>query len=663
MRIAFDGTTLTPGRTGVGYYTEHLLQHLAREVEATGDELVVVSNQPIDTQAPLPPHVRVHDGHRFPIRIGWMQLRAGRALDALRARRRALHQRHDAVPAPPVSTVVTIHDMSLRLYPQCHPLRRLVLNRPLMHVAMRARDGDRHGVAQHAPRPAAAARRARRIACRSCTKPPAPRSARFAIAPRSSSIRARYGLPDRFVLYVGTIEPRKNLARLMDAFARRARPASRTSWSASARTAGRRATWPGASSGSGSRAYVHFTGYVPFEDLPVIYNLGELFVFPSLYEGFGLPVVEAMACGTPVMTANTSSLVEIAGDGAETVDPLNIEALGAGDLRTADRRTAPPRSRAARLARDRARSRGRRRPGHAGGVSARRRRDRRRARGRHDRRGVFMIALDRARDARLRSARAGLRRAGRRRGVSASAPADARRVWPVAPSRLPRARDRMRHRRRHRVSRARRPAGRGVRSVGGDAQPHQAQAVGCRRRAAASPFSRADCSSCRRFSTRSITRRASTPSSRTSARSTASSAWRRSACVGGAAPPARRRGAARPDGPHLRVGDGATSGPRGRAAHSGPPPPASGVMVPVAGVDVPTFYHRTADVGAALGREFTLDATRRHRRRRAAALPRDPMAASAAGAADGWPRASIAWCRRGRASTARRSRAHALGEA
>ncbi len=84
MLIAFDGTTLTPGRTGVGYYTEHLLQHLAREVVNTGDEIVVVSNKPIDTQSPLPRHVRVHDGHRFPVRIGWMQLRAVSALGALR---------------------------------------------------------------------------------------------------------------------------------------------------------------------------------------------------------------------------------------------------------------------------------------------------------------------------------------------------------------------------------------------------------------------------------------------------------------------------------------------------------------------------------------------------------------------------------------------------
>src|SRR5688572_6623585 len=85
MRIAFDGTTLTPGRTGVGYYTEHLLQHLAREVQATGDELIVVSNQAIDTSTPLPRHVRVYERLRFPVRIGWMQLLAGRVLEDVRA--------------------------------------------------------------------------------------------------------------------------------------------------------------------------------------------------------------------------------------------------------------------------------------------------------------------------------------------------------------------------------------------------------------------------------------------------------------------------------------------------------------------------------------------------------------------------------------------------
>jgi glycosyltransferase involved in cell wall biosynthesis len=325
MLIAFDGTTLTPGRTGVGYYTEHLLQHLAREVVNTGDEIVVVSNQPIDTQSPLPPHVRVHDGHRFPIRIGWMQMRAARALDALRPD--VAHFTNGMIPiGSPVATVVTVHDMSLRLYPKCHPVRRLVLNRPLMRVAIRRasaivtvsnsarRDLLRlHGVA------------ADRVSVVHEAASPVFRP--ISDRARLDGVRARYGLPQSFVLYVGTIEPRKNLLRLMAAFAA-ARQAGVSQhlvcvgpygWSSR--------DLAGQIERLGIKDAVHFTGYVPFEDLPAIYNLGDFFAFPSLYEGFGLPVVEAMACGLAVLTSNTSSLGEIAGDAAETVDPTSTEAI------------------------------------------------------------------------------------------------------------------------------------------------------------------------------------------------------------------------------------------------------------------------------------------------------------------------------------------------
>jgi glycosyltransferase involved in cell wall biosynthesis len=325
MRIVFDGTTLTPGRTGVGYYSEHLLQHLAREVVTTGDELVVVSNKPIDTQAPLPSHVRVHDGHRFPIRIGWMQLRAASALDALRPD--VAHFTNGMIPiGTPVATVVTVHDMSLRLYPGCHPVRRLLLNRPLMHLAIRQassivtvsnsarRDLLRlHGVAPD------------RVAVVHEAASPAFRP--IVDRARLEDVRARYKLPRQFMLYVGTIEPRKNLTRLMTAFAA-ARKAGIPhhlvcvgpyGWS-SRDLAGR-------IDRLGIEGAVHFTGYVPFEDLPAIYNLGEFFAFPSLYEGFGLPVVEAMACGIPVLTSTTSSLGEIAGDAAVTIDPLDTDAM------------------------------------------------------------------------------------------------------------------------------------------------------------------------------------------------------------------------------------------------------------------------------------------------------------------------------------------------
>jgi glycosyltransferase involved in cell wall biosynthesis len=333
MRIAFDGTTLTPGRTGVGYYTEHLLQHLAREVESTGDEIVVVSNQPIDTQRPLPGHVRVHEGHRFPVRIGWMQMRANRALDVLRPD--VAHFTNGMIPiGSPVSTIVTIHDMSLRLYPRCHPLRRLLLNRPLMHVAIR-----------QAASIVTVSDSARRDLLRLHGVPPD----RVSVVHEAASpafrpiddraelerVRSRYGLPPQFVLYVGTIEPRKNLSRLVDAFAdARARGIPHHlvcvgpyGWSSR--------DLSGRIERLGLTESVHFTGYAKFEDLPAIYNLADFFVFPSLYEGFGLPVVEAMACGIPVITSNTSSLGEIAADAAETIDPTNTGALAHAMVRLA----------------------------------------------------------------------------------------------------------------------------------------------------------------------------------------------------------------------------------------------------------------------------------------------------------------------------------------
>jgi len=72
---------------------------------------------------------------------------------------------------------------------------------------------------------------------------------------------------------------------------------------------------------------VMFPGYIPVSELPLWYNAAELFVYPSLYEGFGLPPLEAMACGTPVVVANTSSLPEVVGQAGLTVDPLDVEGL------------------------------------------------------------------------------------------------------------------------------------------------------------------------------------------------------------------------------------------------------------------------------------------------------------------------------------------------
>jgi glycosyltransferase involved in cell wall biosynthesis len=134
-------------------------------------------------------------------------------------------------------------------------------------------------------------------------------------------VRQTYGLPDRYLLYVGTIEPRKNLERLLDAWA----PLYQADDCPPLVIVGRRG-WLSdgffaALEASPVQDGVMLTGYVPDADLPALYSAATAFVFPSLYEGFGLPPLEAMACGTPVICANVSSMPEVVGDAALLVDP------------------------------------------------------------------------------------------------------------------------------------------------------------------------------------------------------------------------------------------------------------------------------------------------------------------------------------------------------
>ncbi len=143
-----------------------------------------------------------------------------------------------------------------------------------------------------------------------------------------SRFRAERGLPERFLLYLGTLEPRKNVERLVEAYAR-ARRSHRIP---------HKLVLGGAKGWLYERIFarVHelgledevvFTSYIPYDELPLWYNCADIFIYPSLYEGFGLPPLEAMACGTAVITSSVSSLPEVVGEAALTVDPLNVDAL------------------------------------------------------------------------------------------------------------------------------------------------------------------------------------------------------------------------------------------------------------------------------------------------------------------------------------------------
>ncbi len=129
-------------------------------------------------------------------------------------------------------------------------------------------------------------------------------------------VKVKYGIHGRYLLSVGTQEPRKNLARVIEAFTTLRKDES---WQDVSLVLVGRYGW---GKTNAHADHVISTGYVADGDLPALYCGADVFVYPSLYEGFGFPVAEAMACGTPVVTSNISSLPEVAGDAGILVDPL-----------------------------------------------------------------------------------------------------------------------------------------------------------------------------------------------------------------------------------------------------------------------------------------------------------------------------------------------------
>ncbi len=142
-----------------------------------------------------------------------------------------------------------------------------------------------------------------------------------------AAARAKYALPERYLFFLGTLQPRKNIARLVQGFAQ---------WRSQSEeqdvhlVLGGQAGWLYQEAWTADVENVILTGYVADEDVAALYSGALALVFPSLYEGFGFPVLEAMRCDTPVLCANTSSLPELAGDAAVLVDPEDVEAIANG---------------------------------------------------------------------------------------------------------------------------------------------------------------------------------------------------------------------------------------------------------------------------------------------------------------------------------------------
>lgn len=166
------------------------------------------------------------------------------------------------------------------------------------------------------------------------------------------TVRARYALPDHYLLYVGLIQPRKNLERLAAAFARVCARGADHSLVIAGRRAWLYADLVAAIERLGLGDRIHFTDYVAAEDLPALYQAADAFAYLSLYEGFGIPVLEALASGVPTLASTDPALAEVVGGAALHVAPCDIDAIAAGleqvlgdsELRARLRREGPARA-------------------------------------------------------------------------------------------------------------------------------------------------------------------------------------------------------------------------------------------------------------------------------------------------------------------------------
>ncbi len=234
----------------------------------------------------------------------------------------------------PRRSVVTVHDLGYLAYPEAHkPAERRYLTGSTRWNARQATAVLADSAATKADLVRACGIDGRKVHVvylgRDETLAPVRDAARLAAA------WERYGIAGRYLLYVGTLQPRKNLARALDAFSRIAGQAGAAG--VQLVLAGKRGWLYDdlfAQVGRlGLAERVLFPGYIPDEDLPALLSGALAFIFPSLYEGFGIPVLEAGACGVPVITSNTSSLPEVAGDAALLVDPHDVDAIAEAMLR------------------------------------------------------------------------------------------------------------------------------------------------------------------------------------------------------------------------------------------------------------------------------------------------------------------------------------------
>ncbi|OZI14943.1 mannosyltransferase [Sodalis-like symbiont of Philaenus spumarius] len=339
MKIVFATNAIKYPVTGIGRYALELINQLQQAPEIT--QLCYFRGLHIGDRLPEY-HIQSSASGALP---GWLK-RHALLIEAFRAiyprlQKRALRPQKDFLyhspnyylPAGLSRAITTFHDISVFTNPEFHPSGRVrYLAQEMEASLMRANriitvsEFSKLELVRYFNYPAAKID----VTCLACSDAFYPRA-----APAVAPLMQRLGLSAQgYSLFTGTIEPRKNLTMLLNAY-------EQLSQALRQRYPLVLSGYKGWGSGAehqrferGSReGWVKYLGYVGQEELPILFSAARLFVFPSLYEGFGLPVLEAMASGVSVVCSNAASLPEVAGDAAFICEPQDIDALSAGIAR------------------------------------------------------------------------------------------------------------------------------------------------------------------------------------------------------------------------------------------------------------------------------------------------------------------------------------------
>jgi glycosyltransferase involved in cell wall biosynthesis len=324
LRIAIDARKLRD--YGIGTYVRNLLRYLAR-IDHSTDYIVLCQDADLPFVSALGENFRaIPEGSPgYSIRE---QITVPR--DLRRERADLFHAPHYVLPPlTPCKSVVTIHDCIHLRFPQYLPNK-------LGYAYAR---GSLWMATHRSNRILTVSEASKRDILDYFNVPPEKIDVifngideRFSTLPAEEDVarvRERFQLDAPFILYAGNIKPHKNLERTIEAFEllRRSREFDQVKFVIIGKDIAKYAALRHAVHRHKLHKYVRFFGFVPDQTLAILYRLAAVFVFPSLYEGFGLPPLEAMASGTPVITSNVSSLPEVVGDAALLVDPHHPEAI------------------------------------------------------------------------------------------------------------------------------------------------------------------------------------------------------------------------------------------------------------------------------------------------------------------------------------------------